>query len=109
MRRFGGYSVACLNADCFGPITSSYNNRGDCVAAWNRRATPSDAADRIRTLSLALAEAEKQRDEAIALKYDVAMDALLYRANIVEAKIDALLAKNAELKEYIQELENDYC
>jgi hypothetical protein len=34
---------------------------------------------------------------------------LLYRANIVEAKIDALLAKNAELKEYIQELENDYC
>jgi hypothetical protein len=67
------------------------------------------AAARIEALSRALAEAEKQRDEAIALKYDVAMDALLYRANIVEAKIDALLAKNAELKEYIQELENDYC
>jgi hypothetical protein len=93
----GSFIISCFNADCFGPVTSIYGNREDCVAAWNRRTPPTvplsasnelvariqerldfvrfadgDTKSRnvqfatgdIAALLAALAEAEKQRDEA---------------------------------------------
>jgi hypothetical protein len=64
---FIGYSIACNNADCFHPVTLAYGNREDCVAAWNRRAPPSEAfSASARARDSASRRLAEQRDTAEA-------------------------------------------